>query len=98
MATLESIATELVEYANANFRSRNISNYFLNRINGITYTNNGKSLSIEDKLKLLDIVEFKFRYGPDKNLGDVVQTNESENSSAFIELVKMMRKDYKNGK
>ena len=92
MATLESIGTEIVDYINSHYNSKNLYSYVLNKVNSITYTRIGLPLSEEDRNKLADIVEFKLEFGRDKNIGDEVYLGESESSKVFLDLVKLIRK------
>ena len=92
MATLESIATEIVDYINSHYQSNNLYSYILNKVNSLTYTGTRLPLSKEDRNKLGDIVEFKLEYGSDKDIGDPVWFGESESSKAFLDLVELIKK------
>jgi len=98
MATLESVAKDIAGYILSNNLSKNLFSYVTSKLDGLTYSNTGLSISNEEKLKILDMVEFKLTYGLDKNEGDIVFLSESENSTIFINLVKKMKAGYKNGK
>lgn len=92
MASLESVGTEIVDYINTHYQSNNFYSYVLNKVNGLTYTKTGLPLSIEDREKLGEIVEFKLQFGSDKNIGDEVYLGESESSKAFLDLVELIKK------
>jgi hypothetical protein len=98
MATLESVAKELAENILSNRMSKDLFTYVRSKIDSLTYTETGKSISNDDKLKILDMLEFKLEFGPDKNEGDVVLLTESQKSTVFRDLVATIKKGYKNGK
>jgi hypothetical protein len=98
MATLDSVAKELAEFILNNSMAMNIFTHVSNQIDNLTYTNTGLPISTSDKLKILDMLEFKLKFGADKKEGDIVFLGESEDSTIFIDLVKRMKAGYKNGK
>jgi hypothetical protein len=98
MATLETVAKDIAGYILSYNLSKDLFSYVTSKLDSLTYSNTGLSVSNDDKLKILDMVEFKLIYGLDKNKGDIVFLGESENSTIFIDLVKKMKAGYKNGK
>ena len=98
MATLESIAQDIAGYILSNNLSKNLFSYVTSKLDNLTYSNTGLSISTEDKLKILDIVELKLIHGVNYEEEGLFLLGESENSTAFIELVKKMKDRYKNGK
>jgi hypothetical protein len=98
MATFDSVAKELAEYILSNNISMNIFTHITNQIDNLTYTNTGLPISTSDKLKILDLLEEKLKFGTNYKQGDSILLGESEDSTIFIDLVKRMKDGYKNGK
>lgn len=87
MATLNDIAKNIVDRINKDYQTIRVSD-IAEEINSLKYSSSNKNLSNDDKQKLLDIIQFKLKYGSDKKIDDVVCLGESEDSTNFIELVK----------
>lgn len=90
MSTLNDIAKNIVDKINKNYLTIRVFD-IAEEINSLKYSSSNKNLSNVDKQELLDIIQFKLKYGSDKKMGDVVYLGESEDSSNFIELVKAVK-------
>ena len=83
MKDLESYGKEIVDYINKYYNEIDIEEYLKKEI---------LCISKENRKHLIDIIEFKFKFGCDKNIGDKIFLNESESSVKFIEILNKIKK------
>jgi hypothetical protein len=90
MATIRSLATEYANYLALNSENPGAAAEIVKRINGLTYTNSGKSLTESDKRNLVNKIELALL--PEKRAPDGLSfAVESEDSSQLIRLIQMIR-------
>ncbi len=89
MATIESLGKKYAEYIEDNYHSPTVVEDIVKKINSITYTE-GESLSDEDKKKLINSIESHY-YKIERPV------LESEDSTDFINMIKAIREELKNG-
>lgn len=83
MKYLESYGKEIADYINKYYNEINIEEYLKKKI---------LCIPKESRKHLIDIIEFKFNSGSDKNIGDEIFLNESESSAKFNEILNKIKK------
>ncbi|MCL6714177.1 hypothetical protein M8R20_45130 [Pseudomonas sp. R2.Fl] len=91
MATIDSLAREYVQYIRLNQDNPSAVSEIAKRINGITYTDSGASLTTADRARLVGAMEQEIN--ADKRTSDGLYiVVESEDSSQLIRLIQMLKK------
>lgn len=89
MATINSLAEEYANYLRLNVGNPSAASEIVRRINALTYTSSGKSLSESDKDSLLSAIEEQLQ--PKRTGSDGRFITESEDSTQLIRLIQMVR-------
>jgi len=94
MAKFESVADELAEDIVSNSLSKDLCNIIRSKIDNLSYTENGKSISAEDKLVIIELLEHKLG---SPSVNSLTETNLSaQESEDFRDLVKLLKRGYIN--
>jgi len=94
MARFESVADELAENIISNRMSKDLCNNVRSKIDNLTYTENGKSISTKDKLEIIDILEHKLELPSNEEEREIILS--AQESTDFRDLVKTIRRGYIN--
>ena len=92
MATKKDLAESYASFIRRNAMTLNVVEEICNKLDSLSYSDNGKKLSKEDKLEIIGYIEEALN---ERRTGGYRFSTESEDSTAFIALMKAIADRYK---
>lgn len=93
MPSLNDFAEQYADYLAKQYQSPTVVEDVAQKIKGLSYTKSGNPLSDQDIDKIIDTIEHYFISKRDASEGGMI--TEAEDSSKFIEMVKLIRQEAK---